>query len=101
MPPFTTDERLGTALLKPNVPAVAGAWGTWRLTYTAGRYGVDEGGTLRIARRFCSDSGTPQFDDPAGPHYTTIALETDGHRAWASPVFVAPADPARRVGPSG
>ena len=78
MPPFTTDEWLGTASLEPNLPVVAGAVGTWRLTYTAGRYGVDEGGTLRIARRFCSDSGTPQFDNPEAPGYTTVTLRTDG-----------------------
>ena len=78
MPPFTTDEWLGTASLEPNLPVVAGAVGTWRLTYTAGRYGVDEGGTLRIARRFCSDSGTPQFDNPEAPDYATVTLRTDG-----------------------
>lgn len=78
MPPFTTDDWLGTAALQPDAPAVAGVWGTWQVVYTVGRYGVDEGGTLRIARRFCSDSGTPQFDDPKQAHYTTVRLRTEG-----------------------
>ncbi len=78
MPPRTTDEYLGTAAMDPPGDVVAGAWGTWTLTYTAGLYGVDEGGTLRVARRFCSDWGPPQMIDPAAPHYTTVRLHTDG-----------------------
>jgi len=64
---------LGWAELEPAGDAVAGGYSTWRLTYHAGRYSVDDGGSIRVARRSVSDEGDPQFRDPAGPGYTTVA----------------------------
>ncbi len=78
MPPFVSDEWLGTVTLTPEDPVVAGSWGTWTLTYTVGKYGVDEGGTVRIAQRFCSDRGTPQFNAPTADHFTSIYWDTQG-----------------------
>ena len=46
---------------------------TIRLRYTAGIYGVDENGSLRLAWRTVSDFEQPQFTDPAGFGYTTIS----------------------------
>jgi hypothetical protein len=70
------DERLGTVTLSPLGPVTAGEMGEWTLTYTVGSYGIDEGGTIKVARRFASDWGRPQFDDPQAPGYTTV--RTDG-----------------------
>lgn len=69
-------ERLGTVRLEPSGPVVAGSVGQWRLVYTVGSYGVDEGGTIKLAQRFASDWEAPQFDRPQEPGYTTV--ETDG-----------------------
>lgn len=66
----------GWAELEPTGPVVAGSWGTWRLTYHVGSYGMDDGGTLMISWRFATDWGRPQFDDPAAPNY--CALTTSG-----------------------
>lgn len=63
--------RLGHVTLSPNEPVVAGTLGQWTLTYTVGSYGIDEGGTIKVARRFASDWGRPQFHDPTGIGYTT------------------------------
>ena len=65
--PIKTDPRfVGRAWLTPDTPVVAGAWGTWTFTYEVGVYGYDERARLKIAWRFASDWGTPQFGDPKG-----------------------------------
>ncbi len=77
--PMTDDEMrraFGWAELEPMDPVVAGSWGTWRLIYHVGEYGMDDGGTLMVSWRFATDWGRPQFDDPAAPDY--CALATDG-----------------------
>jgi hypothetical protein len=66
----------GWAALEPTDAVVAGSFGTWRLTYTVGEYGMDDGGTLMVAWRFATDWGVPQFEDPAAPDYATVS--TDG-----------------------
>lgn len=63
----------GTCTLSPTDPVVAGSHGTWRLTYTAGECGIDDGGTLLVLWRFASDWGIPQTEDPRGDDYLTIA----------------------------
>ena len=39
----------GWAEIDPDGPVVAGEIGTWRITYHAGRYGVDDGGVIKIS----------------------------------------------------
>lgn len=66
------EQRLGTVTLHPSGPVVAGTVGEWTLVYTVGRYGIDEGGTIKIARRFAGDWERPQFGNPSAPAYTTV-----------------------------
>jgi hypothetical protein len=66
-------ERLGTVALEPEGPVVAGTVGQWRLVYTVGSYGFDEGGTIKLSQRFASDWQVPQFDQPDQPAYTTVS----------------------------
>jgi hypothetical protein len=83
--PIKTDPRfVGRAWLTPDTPVVAGAWGTWTFTYEVGAYGYDERARLKIASRFASDWGRPQFTDPRAPNYTTVRLETRCPTAVAS-----------------
>ena len=63
----------GWAEIDPEGPVVAGATGTWRITYHAGRYGVDDGGVIKIAWRDVSDWQAPQFSDPQAPGYATVS----------------------------
>ena len=77
--PMSDDEMrraFGFATLQPTAPVVAGSLGTWRLTYTVGEYGLDDGGTLMVSWRFATDWGRPQFDRPRAPDYCTVS--TDG-----------------------
>lgn len=63
---------LGSVALSPTGEFVAGSYQTFTLTYTAGKFGIDDSGSLRICFRFASDQTRPQFENPQGPNYTTI-----------------------------
>jgi hypothetical protein len=63
---------LGTAQIVPGGPIVAGSLDTYTITYRAGRYGVDNGGTIKIAIRLACDWGRPQFSRPGAEGYTTV-----------------------------
>lgn len=77
MPDNMDDVGRVTCSLKGTV--AAGSWQTCVLRYTAGFAGVDDTGSLKIVMRYATDSGIPQFDDPAAPHYTT-AVASNGAR---------------------
>ena len=63
---------MGVTVLEPMRDVMAGEFSTWTLTFTAGEYGIDDGGSLVVCWRGVSDWGTPQFDEPAAPNYTTV-----------------------------
>ena len=65
-------ELMGHATLAPTGAFEAGSFQSFTLTYTAGRFGLDDTGSLKIAFRFASDMGALQFDDPKAPGYTTV-----------------------------
>ncbi|MEO3471984.1 DUF3604 domain-containing protein [Roseomonas sp. CAU 1739] len=57
----------------------AGSHQSFEITFTAGRFGMDDTGSIRLVHRFASDMGTPQFTDPAAPNYVT-ATASNGAR---------------------
>lgn len=57
----------------------AGSWQTCVLKYTAGFAGIDDTGSLKVVTRYATDSGTPQFDDPSAPNYTTAVASNGAH----------------------
>jgi len=65
-------EDLGTAAISPSGRFDAGSYASFTLVYTAGPYGIDDSGSLRVCFRFASDQSNPQFDDPAGANYCTV-----------------------------
>ena len=65
---------LGRAVLTPGGAFVAGSYASFDLVYTAGLYGIDDSGSLRVCFRFASDQGDPQFDDPAGANHCTVEV---------------------------
>ena len=69
---------IGWAELEPSGPVVAGSVGTYTLIYHVGEYGVDDGGTLKIAWRFASDWGRPQSEDPSALDYCTVTTDGPG-----------------------
>jgi hypothetical protein len=85
-------EYYGWAELSPDGPVTAGSIGTWSLTYHIGEYGIDDGGTIKIAWRFASDWGKPQGDHAAEPNYYTVCHSGDGrisHR-WDPKGYIRP-----------
>jgi len=65
-------ELLGTVTLDKTGKFEAGSYQSFTLTYTAGRFGIDDSGSLRVAFRFATDQSDPQFDDPKAPNYTRV-----------------------------
>ncbi len=65
-------ERMGRAEIVPAGAFEAGSSVSFTLTYTAGTYGIDDTGSIKIVHRFASDAGRPQFEDPAAPNYVTV-----------------------------
>jgi hypothetical protein len=94
--PINTDSRyVGRASITPADPVVAGQLGSWTITYEVGAYGYDEFARLKIASRFASDWGPPQFTDPTGANYATVRLEsrrltTIAHLAWELRGYIRP-----------
>ena len=72
--PFATylPEHMGAMKLTPAGPFVAGAYAELTLTYTAGTFGIDDTGMVKISWRTTSDMSKPQFDKPAAPNFTTV-----------------------------
>ena len=65
-------ERMGSAVVEPSGPVEAGSYQSFTLTYTAGFFGIDDTGSIKIVHRFASDMARPQFDDPAAPNYVSV-----------------------------
>jgi hypothetical protein len=72
--PFSTylPEQMGSAVLAEAGPFVAGAHAELTLTYTAGRFGIDDTGMVKVSWRSTSDMGKPQFDKPEAENFTTV-----------------------------
>ena len=65
-------ELMGSATLEPSGPIEAGTFQSFKLVYTAGSFGIDDTGSIKIGFRFATDFGPVQFDDPKAPGYTTV-----------------------------
>lgn len=65
-------EKMGSAKVEPTGDFEAGSYQEFVLTYTAGYFGIDDTGSLKIVHRFASDMGKPQFDNPGAANYVTV-----------------------------
>jgi hypothetical protein len=98
--PFSTYMRaeIGHAEIEPGGPLEAGSHAELTITYTAGSFGIDDSGAIKISWRAASDAAKPQFTDPRAPNYTTavasngaiLALECGRNniRPWGSTLLV-------------
>ena len=50
---------------------------TFSLTYTVGRYGIDDTGSIRVVFRFMGDWGDLQTTDPGDYNFVTASCSTD------------------------
>jgi hypothetical protein len=58
----------------PGGQYLVGSYGTFKVVYTVGKYGIDDGGSIRVARR---GGMKPQTVDPTAPGYTTVTVSRD------------------------
>ena len=65
-------DKMGTAAISPAGEFEAGSFQEFTLTYTAGYFGIDDIGSIKVVHRFASDMGRPQFTDPTAANYTTV-----------------------------
>ncbi len=72
--PYSTylPEHMGSITLAPSGPFVAGSFAELTLVYTAGTFGIDDTGMMKISWRTTSDMSKPQFDKPQAANYTTV-----------------------------
>lgn len=63
---------LGMATLDKSDGFEAGSYQSFTLTYTAGRFGIDDSGSLRIVCRFATDQSDPQFTDDTAPNFCVV-----------------------------
>lgn len=90
--------RVGSAELAPPHEFVAGSLAEVVLAFTAGDFGIDDTGAIKVSWRSASDSSRPQFSDPTAPNYTTaeasngakLALEYSRNniRPWVSTLLI-------------
>jgi hypothetical protein len=92
-------ERMGTATISPEGAFEAGSFQSFTLVYTAGYFGIDDTGSLKVVHRFASDMGRPQWSEPSAPNYTTVEasngavleIQYDGKRnirPWDKTLFI-------------
>src|ERR1700749_639909 len=72
--PYSTylPEHMGSITLAPAGPFVAGSFVELTLVYTAGTFGIDDTGMMKVSWRTTSDMSKPQFDKPQAANYTTV-----------------------------
>lgn len=65
-------EWLGKVNVSPKKPIIAGSYGTWKIIYTVGKFGVDNGGRLKLVWKNASDWSVPQWTNPKADNYMTV-----------------------------
>ena len=72
-------DRMGSATIEPAGEVEAGSYQSFTLTYTAGTFGIDDTGCIKVVHRFASDMGRPQFDHPAAPNFDVVRNLSTAH----------------------
>src|SRR5476651_570942 len=91
--PFSTylPERMGSAKLTPAGPFVAGSHAELTIIYTAGTFGIDDTGMVKISWRTTSDMSKPQFDKPQAANFTTVEASNGARlEVWFDRLNVRP-----------
>jgi len=92
-------ELMGSASVSPTGSFEAGSFQEFTVTYTAGKFGIDDSGSIKLVHRFASDMGRPQMDNPEAANYVTVeasngavlAVDFDGKqniRPWDKTIYI-------------
>ncbi len=90
---------MGSATVYPEGAFEAGSYQEFTVTYTAGKFGIDDTGSIKLVHRFASDMGKPQVTDPAAANYVSaeasngaiLHIEFDGKRnirPWDKTIYI-------------
>ena len=71
--PAANPDHYGRVAFSPTGEFEVRSLQTFKLAYTAGPYGIDDTGAIRILFRFATDWGKLQVGDPAGENYVSAA----------------------------
>lgn len=98
----------GKATLAPIDPCEVRSFQTLAITYTVGRFGLDDTGAIRIAQRFSYDGGALQTYQPEATNYVsattsgdaalTLLMEPHGYRPWDLSLRITVRDGVLREG---
>ena len=91
--------RIGSATISRTESVVAGELINFTITYTAGYFGIDDSGSIKICTRFATDMGRPQFTAPEQPNYVSIVASNgatleyrfdpkDNIRPWDKTIYI-------------
>ena len=67
---------MGSLEIDPSRRFVAGSSESFKLTYTCGKFGIDDRGSIKIAFRTHTDQTSIQLESPSAPGYTTVETST-------------------------
>jgi hypothetical protein len=91
--------RIGSATISRSESVVAGELINFTITYTAGYFGIDDSGSIKICTRFATDMGRPQFTAPEKQNYVSIVASNgatleyrfdpkDNIRPWDKTIYI-------------
>jgi len=91
-------DHMGSITLTPPGPFVAGSYAELTLVYSAGTFGIDDTGMVKISWRTTSDMSKPQFDKPQAANFTTVEASNGAKlevwfdrtniRPWANTIMI-------------
>ena len=64
-------DEYGSARIESRGPFTVRSFQTIALTYTVGRFGLDDSGSIKVVQRSTHDGGRLQVDDPAAMNFVT------------------------------
>jgi hypothetical protein len=84
-------EHMGAIRLVPAGPFVAGSFAELTLVYTAGTFGIDDTGMVKVSWRTTSDMSKPQFDKSQAPNFTTVEASNGARlEVWFDKLNIRP-----------
>lgn len=69
---------MGEATIDVTGPVTCGDWASVELVYTAGYFGIDDSGSIKISFRSATDQTRMQLTDPTAAGYVTVTTSNGG-----------------------
>src|SRR6202035_5107213 len=83
--------QMGSIKLLTPGPFIAGSYAEFVLVYTAGTFGIDDTGMVKVSWRTTSDMSKPQFDKPQAANFTTVEASNGARlEVWFDRLNVRP-----------